>query len=92
MYVGDCVRSASATSRGPTTPREVGVAIAHPSRYFIHYLLSHGLGAKPKEGTAIAVVSRLGELGLPVPQDQLQLKTFLTALELTHTKMKPPPG
>lgn len=68
------------------------MAIAHPSRYFIHYLLSQSLGTKSKDAAVAAVVSRLGELGLPVPQDQLQLQNFLAALGAVRDKMKPPPG
>ncbi len=68
------------------------MAIAHPSRYFIHYLLSQTLGTKTKDSASASVVSRLGELGLPVPQDEVQLKSFLAALDATRAKMKPPPG
>lgn len=67
------------------------MAIAHPSRYYIHYLLSQS-SAKNTDDDAVAVVTKLGELGLPVPQDDLVLRNFVAQLKACRSKMKPPPG
>lgn len=77
------------------------MAIRHPSRHYIHYLLSKQfLDGKVRDervhsllrpGSA-HVVLRLDELGLPVPQNTETLAVFRATIDQTKSKMVLPAG
>lgn len=64
------------------------ITIAHPSRYFIHYLLSREPGGQKFE--AEPIITELDRLQLPYPRHPADLASFLETLKIARSQMKVP--